>query len=158
MAASIGVCPPVSSRVRCRVPGWSSRAAMTAATSARGIVPGRYRRGCEPDPAGGRVVGQAARAHDGPVQVPGPQVILGSGLGRDVGRPHLTAAGLRRLSGSHRGHLHEPADPGPPGGAGHQHRGRPVHGVLAGGSAARPGTTASAPATSPVTSSSRGRL
>jgi hypothetical protein len=52
----------------------------------------RYGRGCEPDPADGWIVGQAARAHDGPVQVPGPQVLLGSGLGRDVGRPHLTAA------------------------------------------------------------------
>ena len=35
------------------------------------------RRGCEPDPAGGRSVGEAARAQDGSVQVPGAQIGLG---------------------------------------------------------------------------------
>ena len=146
------VCPPVSCKVRCRVPGLSSRAAMTAATSARGIAPGDRGGGASRDTAGGWIVGQAAWTHDGPVQIPGPQVVLGGGLGRDVGRPHLTAARLRWHSGSHRGDLHEPADPGPLGGTGHQDRGRPVHGVLAPGTtpgqAGAGNTTASALATS----------
>ena len=58
------------------------------------------RRGCEPDPAGGRSVGQAARAQDGPVQVPGAQIGLGGGLRRDVGGPDLITAGPRRCAGS----------------------------------------------------------
>jgi hypothetical protein len=43
------------------------------------------RRGCEPDLASSRSVGEAARAQDGPVQVPRAQVGLGGGLRRDVG-------------------------------------------------------------------------
>ena len=54
---------------------------------------GRDRRGREPDPAGGRSVGEAARSQDGPVQVPGTQVGLGGGLRRDVGGPDLITAG-----------------------------------------------------------------
>ena len=38
---------------------------------------GRYRWGSEPDLAGGGSVGQAARAQDGPIQVPVAQVVLG---------------------------------------------------------------------------------
>jgi hypothetical protein len=76
------------------------------------------RRGCEPDPAGGRSVGEAARAQDGPVQVPSAQIGLGGGLCRDLGSPDLVTAGPRWLAGSHRGDLHESADPGPLGGAG----------------------------------------
>src|SRR5579871_4778239 len=75
--------------------------------------------GREPDPAGGRSVGEGAGAQDGPVQVPGAQVGLGGGLCRDVGGPDLIGAGLRWTAGSHRGDLHESADPGPLGGAGH---------------------------------------
>ena len=97
------------------------------------------RRGCEPDLASGESVGEAARAQDGPVQVPDAQMGLGGGLGRDVGSPDLVTAGLWWLAGSHRGDLHESADPGPRGGGGHQHRGSPVDGVLARGAAARPG-------------------
>ena len=93
----------------------------------------------QPDLAGGRRVGEAARAQDGPVQVPGAQIDLGGGLRRDVGRPDLIGAGPWRLARSHRGDLHEPADPGPLGGVGHQHGGGPVDGVLARGATARAG-------------------
>src|SRR5262249_47895012 len=98
----------------------------------------RDRRRREPDLAGGRSVGQAARAHDGPVQVPGAQVVLGGGLGRDVGSPDLIGAGPRRLAGPHRGGPPGPAHPGPVGRAGHQHRGSPVDGVLTRGTTACP--------------------
>ena len=111
---------------------------MTAATSARGMVPAGTG-GCEPDPAGGGSVGEAARPQDSPVQVPSAQVGLGGGLRRDVGGPDLTGAGPRRLAGFHRGDLHESADPGPLGGLGHQHRTSPVDRVLARGAAARTG-------------------
>src|SRR5215471_19475069 len=97
-------------------------------------------RGREPDLAGGSGVGEAAGAQDGPVQVPGAQVILGGGLCRDVGGPDRVGAGPWRLAGAHRGDLHEPAYTGPPGGLGHQYRGSPVDGIFTGGAAARAGT------------------
>jgi hypothetical protein len=52
--------------------------------------------------------------------------------------PDLIGARLRWPAGSHRGDLHEPADPGPFGGIGHQHRSSPVDSVLARHAAARP--------------------
>ena len=58
------------------------------------------RRGGQLDPAGGSSVGEAARAQDGPVQVPGAQIVLSGGLRRDVGRPDLLTAGPRRRAGS----------------------------------------------------------
>jgi hypothetical protein len=98
----------------------------------------RDRPGRELDPAGGRSVGEAAWAQDGPVQVPEAQIGLGGGLRRDVGSPDLIGAGPRRAAGSYRGDLHEPAYPGPLGGVGHQHRGSPVDRVLARRATARP--------------------
>src|SRR6185312_6979567 len=91
-ASATGLSPPTSSSVWCRVPGVSSRAAMTAATSARGTLP--------PGTAGGASIGEAARTQDGPVQVPSAQIGLGGGLRRDVGRPDLVSAGPRRATGS----------------------------------------------------------
>src|SRR5215831_17961930 len=120
------------------------------------------RRGREPDPAGGRSVGEAAGAQDCPVQVPGAQVVLGGGLRRDVSGPDLIGAGPRWLAGAHRGDLHEPAYPGPLGGAGHQHGGTPVDGVLAWGAAARTGAGSkyhrARPGQQPGDIISRGRL
>lgn len=104
-AAVTGVSPSAILSMRCQVPGTSSRAAMTAATSARGDRADGGRRGGEPDPADGRSIGEAVQAQDGPVQVPAAQIGLGGGLRRDVGRPGLTGAGTRRAADSHRGGL-----------------------------------------------------
>ena len=156
-AAATRLSPPTSSSVWCRVPGLSSRAAMTVATSARRTVPLGSGGGCEPDPAGGRSVGQAARAHDGPVQVPGAQIGLGGGLRRNVSGPDLTTAGLRRRAGSHRGDLHESADPGRSAASAISTEVRPVERSPCGGrwrpaSARAANTTASAPDSSTRTS------
>jgi hypothetical protein len=94
-----GLSPPTSSSVWCRVPGSSSRAAMTAATSAWGDRATGDRGGSEPAPASGRSVGQAARAQDGPS--PGPErANLSGGLRRNIGSPDPISAGQRRPTGS----------------------------------------------------------
>ena len=109
---------------------------MTAATSARGTVPRETGGGAS------RIlpVAGASVRPPGRVQVTSAQIGLSGRLGRDVGRPDLVTAGLRRLAGSHRGDLHESADRGPFGGVGHQHGGRPVDRVLARGATARTST------------------
>ena len=58
------------------------------------------RRDREPDPVGGRGVGEPAGTQDGPVQVPGAQVVLGGGLRGDVGGPDLITVAAGRLAGS----------------------------------------------------------
>ena len=68
------------------------------------------RRGCEPDSSGGGGVGEAARAQDGPVEVPGAQIVLGRGLGRDVSRPTSSRPGSGGWP-AHGGDLREPATP-----------------------------------------------
>ena len=53
------------------------------------------RRGRKPDPAGLRGVREPARTQDGPVQIPGAQIVLGGGLRGDVGGPHLITVPAR---------------------------------------------------------------
>ena len=129
-----GVSPPTSSSVWWLVPGSWSRAAMTAATSARETAPAGPAGG-EPDPAGRRIVGEVSGAQDCPVQVPGAQVGFGGGLRRDVGSQTSVAA-LPGCLLPWRS-LDEPAYPRLLGGVGHQHGGCPVDGVLAGDATAR---------------------
>ena len=116
------------------------------------------RRGCEPDHAGGRGVGQAARAQDGPVQVPGAQIGLGGGLGRDVRRPEprRCRAGAARRRPSRRSartcvprlvRRRRPSARRPPG------RTESLRGAPLPGPAPAANTTASAPDSSTATSS-----
>jgi hypothetical protein len=139
-AEATGLSPPTSSSVWCRVSGSSSRAAMTAATSARGTAPA----GTGGAASWTRPVAGAS------VRLPGRRMVQSRSRARRsasaavfaaIGGPDFTAAGSRRRSGSHRGDLHEPAGPGPFGGIGHQHRGGPVDGVLARRAAARTGAS-----------------
>ena len=58
------------------------------------------RRGREPDPVGRRGVGEPAGTQDGPVQVPGAQIVLGGGLRGDVGGPDLITVAAGRLARS----------------------------------------------------------
>lgn len=90
----------------------------------------------EPDPAGARVVGQAARPDDRPVQVTPAQIGIGGRLGPQVDLVHLLRvriALIGAVGGDHEVAAHSGRDSG----IGEQHRGSPVHSVLPGRSAAR---------------------
>lgn len=83
MASAMGVSPLLNSMVRPIVDGWSRTYAATAATSSRLTVPGG---GSLPrlDPPRARLVGQAARSEDRPVEPGGAKVVVRGGLGVGV--------------------------------------------------------------------------
>ena len=97
-ASDTGTDPSASSRTSPAVAGVSRRAARTCATSSRVTSPTLRSAVRHTPPVPGPLV-EGRGTQDGPVEVLGHEVLVGDGLGMDVGGPDLIGVGRGRAAG-----------------------------------------------------------